>query len=54
MMIEMSRWSPDARGRLEQAAFELFVDRGYEETTVADIAQRAGLTERTFFPALRG
>jgi AcrR family transcriptional regulator len=45
----MSRWSPDARGRLEQAAFELFLDRGYEETTVADIAARAGLTERTFF-----
>jgi len=45
----MSRWSPDARGRLEQAAFELFLDRGYDETTVADIAARAGLTERTFF-----
>jgi AcrR family transcriptional regulator len=45
----MSRWSPDARGRLEQAAYELFRDRGYEPTTVADIAKRAGLTERTFF-----
>lgn len=45
----MSRWKPDARGRLEQAAYELFLDRGYEETTVADIAARAGLTERTFF-----
>jgi AcrR family transcriptional regulator len=45
----MSRWKPDARGRLEQAAFELFRDRGYEETTVADIAARAELTERTFF-----
>jgi AcrR family transcriptional regulator len=45
----MSRWSPNARGRLEQAAFELFLERGYEQTTVADIAQRAGLTERTFF-----
>ncbi len=45
----MSRWKPDARGRLEQAAFELFVERGYEQTTVADIAARAGLTERTFF-----
>jgi AcrR family transcriptional regulator len=45
----MSRWSPDARGRLEQAAFELFLDRGYDQTTVADIAARAGLTERTFF-----
>jgi AcrR family transcriptional regulator len=45
----MSRWKPDARGRLEQAAYELFRDRGYEQITVADIAQRAGLTERTFF-----
>jgi AcrR family transcriptional regulator len=45
----MSRWKPDARGRLEQAAYELFLDRGYDQTTVADIAARAGLTERTFF-----
>ncbi len=45
----MSRWSPNARGRLEQAAYELFRDRGYEQITVADIAARAGLTERTFF-----
>jgi AcrR family transcriptional regulator len=45
----MSRWSPDARGRLEQAAYELFLERGYDQTTVADNAARAGLTERTFF-----
>ena len=45
----MSRWKPDARGRLEQAAYELFLERGYEQTTVADISARAGLTERTFF-----
>ena len=45
----MSRWEPNARGRLEQAAAELFADRGYDQTTVADIATRAGLTERTFF-----
>jgi AcrR family transcriptional regulator len=45
----MSRWEPNARGRLERAAYELFLDQGYEQTTVADIAQRAGLTERTFF-----
>jgi AcrR family transcriptional regulator len=45
----MSRWKPDARGRLEQAAYELFLDPGYEQITVADIAKRAGLTERTFF-----
>jgi len=45
----MSRWEPDARGRLERAALELFVERGFEQTTVAEIAGRAGLTERTFF-----
>lgn len=45
----MSRWKPGARDRLMQAAIELFLERGYENTTVADIAHRAGLTERTFF-----
>jgi AcrR family transcriptional regulator len=45
----MSRWEPNARGRLEQAAMELYIERGFEQTTVADIATRAGLTERTFF-----
>ncbi|HUZ23347.1 MAG TPA: TetR family transcriptional regulator [Streptosporangiaceae bacterium] len=45
----MSRWEPDARGRLEQAALALYGERGFEQTTVAEIAARAGLTERTFF-----
>jgi AcrR family transcriptional regulator len=45
----MSRWEPNARGRLEQAAMELYSERGFEQTTVAEIATRAGLTERTFF-----
>ena len=45
----MSRWQPDARGRLERAAMELYVERGFDQTTVAEIAQGAGLTERTFF-----
>lgn len=45
----MARWEPDARGRLEKAALDLFQERGYVETTVEDIAARAGLTERTFF-----
>jgi AcrR family transcriptional regulator len=45
----MGRWEPNARGRLEQAAHELFRKRGYDRTTVQDIAARAGLTERTFF-----
>jgi AcrR family transcriptional regulator len=45
----MGRWEPNARGRLELAALELYGERGYEQTTVAEIAKRAGLTERTFF-----
>ena len=46
---EMSRWKPDAAGRLIKAAITLFAEQGYEETTVAEIAERAGLTKRTFF-----
>src|SRR4249920_1826955 len=45
----MGRWLPDARGRLGQAAMQLYVEQGYDATTVAEIAARAGLTERTFF-----
>jgi AcrR family transcriptional regulator len=47
--VIMVRWEPDARGRLGKAAFELFLERGFEQVTVAEIAERAGLTERTFF-----
>jgi AcrR family transcriptional regulator len=45
----MVRWEPGAKERLQLAAIELFVQRGYEQTTVQDIAAAAGLTERTFF-----
>ena len=45
----MARWAPGARGRLQAAAFELFTEKGYDETTVGDIATRAGVTERTFY-----
>jgi AcrR family transcriptional regulator len=45
----MGRWEPDARGRLMRAAVELYGERGFEQVTVAEIAARAGLTERTFF-----
>ncbi|MFC8391436.1 MULTISPECIES: TetR family transcriptional regulator [unclassified Streptomyces] len=45
----MSRWKPDARGRLEKAALELYNHQGFDATTVAEIATRAGLTERTFY-----
>ncbi|MFC9927813.1 TetR family transcriptional regulator [Streptomyces sp. NPDC127190] len=45
----MGRWEPNARERLGNAALELYAERGFEQTTVAEIAKRAGLTERTFF-----
>lgn len=45
----MTRWEPNASGRLGLAALELYSERGYDQTTVAEIAKRAGLTERTFF-----
>jgi AcrR family transcriptional regulator len=45
----MGRWEPNARGRLAQAAMTLYAEQGFEQTTVAEIAGRAGLTERTFF-----
>lgn len=46
---QMSRWEPNAMGRLEQAALDLYQERGFEQTMVTEIAERAGLTERTFF-----
>src|ERR1700744_2087070 len=45
----MARWEPNAAERLSLAALELFAERGYENTTVIDIAQRAGLTKSSFF-----
>src|SRR3954470_10900165 len=45
----MSRWRPDARERLQQAAIELFAEQGFAATTVPEITARAGLTTRTFF-----
>jgi AcrR family transcriptional regulator len=49
IIVGLGRWLPDAQGRLGKAAMELYAERGYEQTTVAEIAARAGLTERTFF-----
>jgi AcrR family transcriptional regulator len=45
----MGRWEPNARDRLERAALALFAEHGYDATTVAQIADRAGLTKSTFF-----
>ena len=45
----MPRWQPDASRRLALAALDLFAERGYEDTTVIEIAERAGLTKSTFF-----
>lgn len=48
-LVGVGRWEPDARGRMIRAAVELFDERGFEQTTAGDIAERAGVTERTFF-----
>ena len=45
----MARWEPAARERLVVAAVDLFTEQGYDATTVAQIAERAGLTRSTFF-----
>ncbi len=45
----MSRWKPGARERLVAAALDLFSEQGYDPTTVAQIAERAGVTKSTFF-----
>ena len=45
----MGRWQPDAQRRLREAAIALYSERGMDQTTVAEIAARAGVTERTFF-----
>src|ERR1700712_2627133 len=45
----MGRWLPDAQGRLARAALDLYSERGFEQTTALEIAERAGVTERTFF-----
>lgn len=48
-MHVMGRWEPDSRGRLHEAALALYAERGFDQTTAAEIAAQAGLTERTFF-----
>jgi AcrR family transcriptional regulator len=43
------RSGAEARRRLAQAALELYRERGFDQTTTAQIAARAGVNERTFF-----
>ncbi|MFF4749365.1 TetR/AcrR family transcriptional regulator [Streptomyces sp. NPDC002514] len=45
----MARWDPGAEQRLKRAALELCLERGYDNVTVTDIAERAGLTRRSYF-----
>src|SRR2546430_11046174 len=45
----MARWEPGARERLVLAAVDLFTEQGNDATTVAQIAERAGVTKSTFF-----
>jgi AcrR family transcriptional regulator len=49
MLRPMGRWEPNSYGRLQEAALILFAARGFEQTTAAQIAAAAGLSERTFF-----
>ncbi len=45
----MPRWPEDSRTRLIDSSLALFVEHGYAEVTVDDIAERAGVSARTFF-----
>ncbi|CAN5200681.1 hypothetical protein BH09ACT12_BH09ACT12_35910 [soil metagenome] len=45
----MARWEPGARERMVVSAVDLFTEQGYDATTVAQIAERAGVTKSTFF-----
>jgi AcrR family transcriptional regulator len=48
-MRSMPRWEPDARERLVSAALHLFSEKGFDDTTVAEISDRAGVAKSTFF-----
>jgi AcrR family transcriptional regulator len=49
----VARWEPNPKLRLVRAAIDLFAEQGYDDTTVAQIAARAGLTKATFFRHFR-
>ena len=48
-LARMPRWEPDSRARLQESALALYDRKGFDATTVEEIAERAGLTKRTFF-----
>jgi AcrR family transcriptional regulator len=48
-LTAVARWQPNASERLLLAALDLFEERGYDNTTVTEIATGAGLTKSTFF-----
>ncbi|NUT21815.1 MAG: TetR family transcriptional regulator [Hamadaea sp.] len=45
----MGRWDPGTEERLTQAALELYKEHGYDNVTVTQIAERAGITRRSYF-----
>ena len=51
--VPVPRWQPNPREQLTQAALSLFIERGYENTTVVNIVERAGLGKTTFFRYFR-
>ena len=45
----MPRWEHGSEDRLQIASIELFASRGFENTSVVEIAERARVATRTFF-----
>ncbi|MDI3409258.1 TetR/AcrR family transcriptional regulator [Streptomyces cavernicola] len=45
----MGRWDVATHWRLANAATELFEERGYDAVTATHIAERAGVTRRSYF-----
>lgn len=45
----MPRWEHGSEERMQKAAMDLFSEQGFENTSVGEIAARAGVTNRTFF-----
>ena len=49
VQVRVAAEEGNARSRLQQAALEMFREHGFDRTTAAQIASRAGVTERTYF-----